>query len=331
MKIAYLILVHKNPKQLERLISRLNNKNVIFIIHIDKKVDNNILKRFIDLRSIYGNIIYTKKRYKVNWGHFSIVQATLECIKTLFYKNIKFDYAFLLSGQHYPIKSNKKILSFLNKNKGKSFIEYWEIPPLKNNHLIKWENERGGLDRFERWHFSIMNAHIMVPPSKDWIMGKIGILIKKISPEFFYYLKEKKLDKNIYSKQTLKSLIIKRKFPYRLKLYGGYQWWIFTKELTEFCFKFSEKNKKYVKFFRFSRIPDESFFQILALNSRYKEKIINKNILFDLWTKDSKHPEILRLSDFDKIKNSKALFARKFDENVDSEILDLIDKNILYK
>jgi len=37
MKIAYIILAHKNPDQIKRLVLRLNTEGTSFFIHIDKK------------------------------------------------------------------------------------------------------------------------------------------------------------------------------------------------------------------------------------------------------------------------------------------------------
>jgi hypothetical protein len=327
MKIAYLILVHKNPSQLQRLINRLNNKDTTFIIHIDKKVDKNTLKSFFEIKSRYKNIILIRNRIKVYWGSFSVVKATLECIKTLFEEDIKFDYAVLLSGEHYPIKSNKEIINFLNKNKDKSFLEYTEIPALKNNRFARWENQRGGLDRIERWHFHIKGFYLPILPSKHWIIGKTGILIKRLSPNLYLRLK-KRISKNTEEKVP-KSILIKRKFPFNLKLYGGCQWWIFSKELTEYCMNFSEKNKKLIKFFNLTSIPDEIFFHTIVLNSKYKKNIINKKILFEKWGKNRAHPQTLTNVNFKEIKRSKYFFARKFEINKDSEILDWIDKKIL--
>ena len=59
-----------------------------------------------------------------------------------------------------------------------------------------------------------------------------------------------------------------------------------------------------------------------------KHKIINNNLRFINWDDGTdRSPGIFNESDFDRIKNSDLLFARKFDEN--SELLNLIDNKIL--
>lgn len=39
MKIAILILCHKNPKQINLLLDKLNHQDIDCYIHIDKKAD----------------------------------------------------------------------------------------------------------------------------------------------------------------------------------------------------------------------------------------------------------------------------------------------------
>jgi hypothetical protein len=40
MKIAYVVLAHRYPDQLIRLIHRLNTENASFFVHFDKKTDD---------------------------------------------------------------------------------------------------------------------------------------------------------------------------------------------------------------------------------------------------------------------------------------------------
>jgi hypothetical protein len=51
--------------------------------------------------------------------------------------------------------------------------------------------------------------------------------------------------------------------------------------------------------------------------------------LFDKWAYDSSRPNILTIEDAPEILQAQQLFARKFDQDIDTEILDLIDYQIL--
>jgi len=152
VKIAYLVLAHKNPRQLARLISQLKTDDSTFIIHIDKKSNLNDFKKV--LNSIPDcKIYYTKKRVRVIYPNYPILNATIKSINELFINNIEFDYLFNISGQDYPIKSKKEILCQLQKYKGSSFINYHEIrDPEKNG----W-----GAYRYNQYHFVRSNIGLV--------------------------------------------------------------------------------------------------------------------------------------------------------------------------
>lgn len=78
MQINYIILTHKNPIQLERLISKLEDKDVTFFVHIDAKAN---IESFKYLEK--DNVIFLENRVDVIWGDFSIVQATLNAMKSV--------------------------------------------------------------------------------------------------------------------------------------------------------------------------------------------------------------------------------------------------------
>ena len=122
MKIAYLILAHNNMKHLERLIEALNDDEVSFFIHIDKKVNMPaLIKR-------YSNVKILENRFDVKWMGYSMVEATLSMLETAYNSNDCYDYFILLSGVDYPIKSNQYIKSFFAENNGKSFINTVKMP-----------------------------------------------------------------------------------------------------------------------------------------------------------------------------------------------------------
>jgi Core-2/I-Branching enzyme len=76
------------------------------------------------------------------------------------------------------------------------------------------------------------------------------------------------------------------------------------------------------------KIPEEIFFQTVLMNSPFKNQIENDNLRYIIWQSPSRHPEILRKSDFSGCINSKKLFARKFDCTVDEEVLCMLDEAI---
>ena len=127
MKIAYLMLVHKNFNQIKLLTDQLADELTHVYIHVDKKNE----ELFNELKNEYvnsENVSIIDKRIKVNWSGFSQVQATLNLMESaLENNNFKFEYISLISGQDFPIKSNDYIRKFLSDNNGNEFIQYRNI------------------------------------------------------------------------------------------------------------------------------------------------------------------------------------------------------------
>jgi hypothetical protein len=264
IQIVYCILAHKNPQQLERLISKLSDGSARFVIHVDKKInftDFSFLSKKENVHIIEDTIIS-------NWGEFSLIEATL---KLIFYvrqciKN--YDRIVLLSGQDYPIKGSNYIKSFFQKHPNSIFMEYFEIP------CLGWRD--GGVNRF------------------PYFQGVRNIL----------------------------------------KIYGGSQWWSMPAFAVDFLIDINASILNFNEYFKKVIIPEESYFQTLLLNSKHNKilkNLTNETLHYISWSTNSSHPDLLSLAYLEKMQQSSALFARKFDIAFDSDILDLIDDRLLSK
>ncbi len=140
MQIAHLILAHKNPSQLERLIIALQHPSFFFYVHVDKKVS---LQQF-EYLSKYNNLFFIKKRTKIFWAGYGTIQATINGIKEIL--PYKYDYINVISAQDFPLKTADEIYKFFLVNNGKEFItcksvehEWKEAEVrIKKYHLINW-------------------------------------------------------------------------------------------------------------------------------------------------------------------------------------------------
>ena len=302
MKIAYIVLAHKYPEQLLRLISQLNTDDVAFFVHIDKNVDNTIYHQILTLLKDFPNVSFIK-RYKSAWASFELVKATLEGIKSIVETGTYFDYVVHLSGQDYLIKSNEQIQKFFQENKGREFLEYFPLP------CSKWKG--GGLRRVEYWHILWNDIHFCIPEKREF---------KSPIASFLYSVLIWPLPK-------------KRKFFESFPLYGGSFHWCLTGECVKWIDDFVKQNTNFVNRFKYTYCADEIFYQTLILNSPFKDKIINDDFRYRDWGGDvnALHPRNLEKKDFEKIRESDKLFARKFDMTIDPDILDMIDEMILSK
>lgn len=75
---------------------------------------------------------------------------------------------------------------------------------------------------------------------------------------------------------------------------------------------------------RHAFVPDEFLMQTLAMNGPFAGTVTGANRRLILWTRGSRHPETLTMRDRDALLRSDAHYARKFDEDVDPDILDVL-------
>jgi hypothetical protein len=136
MKISFLILAHDNYLHLERLINALQDENVRFYVHIDKKSElpDNIGQK---------NVLILKNRVAVYWCGYSTIEATLNLLDAAL-KDGFGDYLILISGTDYPIRP----MSFLREqlSEGREFI-----------NIKKGYQPSKPLKRFERFYFDGLN------------------------------------------------------------------------------------------------------------------------------------------------------------------------------
>jgi Core-2/I-Branching enzyme len=148
--IAYFILVHRFPKQFKRLFKALYHPENYYLIHLDKKASNDIYDDIKDFLTDFPST-YILESENVVWGGYSMVQAELNGISYLLKLNLNWDFFINLSGQDYPLKSQKIIREYLTLNKGCNFIKIADQlavrPETMNrieNHFMETENGISG-------------------------------------------------------------------------------------------------------------------------------------------------------------------------------------------
>jgi len=123
MKIAYLVLAHRNPKLLGKLVAALSTDDCGFFIHIDQKTD---IETFAGIGG--PNVFWSERRIPVHWAEFSGVEATLLLLRQALISPEAYDYCVLLQGSDYPLKSGEYIRTFFQVNRGAEFMNMVKIP-----------------------------------------------------------------------------------------------------------------------------------------------------------------------------------------------------------
>ncbi len=122
---------------------------------------------------------------------------------------------------------------------------------------------------------------------------------------------------------------IPRTFPKDRQLCAGSQWFILNREFCNYI-SCNKEVKRYIQFYKYTIIPDESFFHTIIMNSEFHANVVLDNKRFIKW-ENGRHPKILTYDDYNEIKLVDKFFARKFDVDIDSAILNILDKELEQK
>ncbi len=123
----------------------------------------------------------------------------------------------------------------------------------------------------------------------------------------------------------LNNLLPARNLPNNLQPYGRSQWFTITPACASYVIDYLKKNPQVKRFFRMTWGVDELVFQTILLNSSLKDSIVNDHLRYIKFSKGGSSPKILTMEDKDLLKNSGKFYARKFDADIDTEILDYLD------
>ena len=108
----------------------------------------------------------------------------------------------------------------------------------------------------------------------------------------------------------------------------GSQWWSLSLRHIKKLLSVLSEYPYIVKYYRHTLIPDEIFFQTIMCHVCSENEIINDNLRYIKWLDSGSHPKTLTVADLNDIKESDKLFARKFDMEVDREIIDKLEQEI---
>jgi len=115
---------------------------------------------------------------------------------------------------------------------------------------------------------------------------------------------------------------LKRTLP--KNMYFGYTWFTITSDATKYILEFIKNNAYYYNRFNYTWGSDELFFNTILMRSEFK--CINDPLRYMVWNWGV--PKILLLKCYELLKSSNALFARKFDSKIDSEIINKLYEDI---
>lgn len=290
MRHAYLIMAHKNWAQLRLLLNMLDDQRNDIYLHIDAKSD--AFEPSILTDATAYSEIHLVPRISVNWGGSSQIDCEISLLREA--TKSHHDYYHLLSGADLPLHSIDHIDDFFDKHQGMEFVQFTSIASASQHP------DRERLSLYHPW----MNV------------DNQNLLLKILE---------------IGSKTTQKILHIDRLRGKNIVLGKGANWFSITHDFAQYVLSVYPQWKH---IFERSFCADELFLQTILLNSQFKDKIYYKSAddndkaimrLID-WHRGK--PYVYRIGDLDLLEESPMLFARKFDEKIDNEIIKALHTHI---
>ena len=292
MKHAYLIMAHKEPYNLRKLLELLDHENNDIFIHIDIK--SSILHKEEIINWCAKSKIYFVQQTNVQWAAYSGIKCEIILLEEAVKGN--YDYYHLLSGQDLPLVSQKNIHRFFEENKGKEFVSLYA------SEDIEWRIQ-ALYERVCYWHLKELEERFS------------GRFMKKVIGDFSrIWLKLQKI------------LHIKRNIKIEDVVFGK-NWFSISNDFAHYVL---ENKKQIEKVFKYTASGDEMFLQYLLVQSPYKNNNYvsdkDSSMRYVDWTRsiNKANPHIWVADEFEELIQCGYLFARKFDSDVDKKIIDRI-------
>ena len=297
-KHAFLIIAYHQWELLKTLIRMMDDPRNDIYIHIDKKIED-IPKEDIRRSAVYSKV-YFVKRYYIYRSTYSISNVELALIKSAMSKA---DYAYfhLISGQDLPIKNQDYIHELFEKNNGVNYIDIAPTSQMKR----QW---------YER--ASLYNLFASISFDK----------------KTFSAISARMANRALHSIQRTLRINRFRKFEKQGFTMGyGSSWFSITKDFAQYLLDNEELIK--VMYGKYTSIAEESFVHTMFLASPFKDTIYKgeiqeptcrRNLRYIIWDGNIS-PQTITMDMLDELADSPAIFARKFDINIDPKVIKEVE------
>src|SRR5579862_5701839 len=206
-------------------------------LHYDQKSPDEQFEYLV--RNLKGSDqVRFARRVRVRWGEWSIVAARLNCLEEIQAAGWEPDYVYLASGMDYPIRPSSELVAFLERNRGKEFIE--SVPA----------------------------------DGPNWV--KTGPQKERYQYRFYFNWREQRYRFEVLF-ALQKFLGLKRNVVRGMAPYIGSQWWVLSWDTLKQVLQLAHQ-PDVLGFFRTTLIPDELFFQTLVRDLVPESRIVSRTL-----------------------------------------------------
>jgi hypothetical protein len=137
--IAYLILVHRYPDQFKRLFRAIHDPANSYVVHVDRNAGPALEAEIRAFLAPYPKTAMLESR-KALWGGYSLVEAELRGMEALLDMGTDWEVFINLSGQDFPLMSQRRIKAFLQRHRGQEFIRVLDQEAVRPETLNRIRN-----------------------------------------------------------------------------------------------------------------------------------------------------------------------------------------------
>ena len=248
MKLAFIILAHNQAEQVVSTAQYIALAGHYTCIHYDSKSPHGELDYVRKSLREFGERTQVLSKHECKWGEWSLVEATLSCLREINKQGWDVDYVHLMSGADAFIKPITSLEQFL----GEHNYDFIESVNIRNQ---QWVVDGLGIERF---------------------IYKFPYNYVTQREQFEGYLKEQ-IDSN-----TVVCI------PKEIEPHMGSQWWTLRWKTCLSILNFIHDNQHIVEYFKLSWIPDESFFQSVMRCVSPENEIKSLQLIFHAFSQNGR-------------------------------------------
>ncbi len=224
-------------------------------------------------------------------GGYSQIQAELLLIQAALDDGQ--EYLHFVQGADVVLKTPEQMDAFFHKHKGELFLDIGKKP-----------------DDFA--NYKVLCKHFL----SNFRLFRTNKLVKALN----------------HGCAHLQKPLMKYKKDYG-QLYAGSALWSLP---SDFCKYLIQGESRIKRVYRHSLAADEVFIQTICMNSKYRNRVSSYGAvrLIDWKNREGNSPKTFTMADTEELEraigNPNLMFARKFNESIDSDIVEFISKKVGY-
>jgi len=317
MKVAFLVLNHRHPAQLVRLLETLRSQLPDSPIVVHHDVYREELPSA--LTAHIGNVHLLASEKRIVWGDFGLAEVYCWSL-TWMREHLDFDWVVVLSAQDYPIKPLVGLADDLVKNGADAVFRADPISQLAT--VAECINARHRY--FYQYRPRVAEGGTVIPAGVRALLRRgtrsLMAVLNLIQPLFKIY----RLPDGIPYRFGWRAH--RKPFNDSWRCWKGSSWFAMSRRALEYVLNYMSEHPEYVNYCSRTMHADESMIATIAFNSQ-NLRIANRDVTYTRWGSKTGHPDFFQAADLPDLLALPHYFARKFDIDKDSRILDELESS----